>query len=129
MFNNLCYVLFSNTIVILRDLLIRLLYTIVLKSLVLFLDNLKCIAIQGNVLRTNHCIALLLCFAIDTAFVKLKICNCSVPIIAVLVLLIKSVAFNKATWVFKLALVSCLLGLIKYTTVPCLFKHNPKLKL
>jgi len=66
---------------------------------------------------------------IDIAFVKLKICNYSVLIIVVLDLLIRSVAFNMTTWVFKLTTVSCLLSLIKYTVVLCLFKHDLELEL
>jgi hypothetical protein len=69
----------------------------VLKSTILFLDNLKGVAVQSNVSRPEIGVTTLLCLVVDIAVIKLESTKCRLSIIAVFIKLIRSVAFSKTS--------------------------------
>jgi hypothetical protein len=69
----------------------------VFKSLVLFLDNLKGVEVQGNISCLEHYIAILLCFVVNAALVKLEVIDSRLSIIVVLVSFLNSNVFNRAS--------------------------------
>jgi hypothetical protein len=91
---------------------------------VLFLDNFKSIAIQEYVSWPKPRVFVKLAFAIYTALVKLIFVNSFVAIVAILSLISCGVAFNFCIWVLEPATISCLLSLIKDTTVASMLKHK-----